>query len=108
MKKQIILLSFATLFGCDDRGDTTQSITGNESGLPEELKGLKIYNVSTSGLGYVKVAVLNNEVNSLTYRNGKHDESVIMLKTPTGRTIHVTQISYENDTFIVCRKLLNQ
>jgi hypothetical protein len=64
----VIILTITT--SCE-KGRTTQRLYCNENKLPPELKGLKVYCVSTSILGDVKVAVLDNQVNSLTYSVGK-------------------------------------
>ncbi len=102
----LILLVFAiTLSSCWEAGTTSNILTGNEQNLPEELKGLKIYTVSTGTIGSVKVGVIDNtKTTSLTYSEGKSLESFILVEKNTGRTIPIGEIISENDSIIVCKK----
>ena len=105
MKKILLALILAlTLLSCEDKGVTRQTLTGDESNLPAELKGLKIYTVSTGSGNYVKVAVLNNQAISTTYKSGKHQQSVILVNKEGERTINVETIISENDSIIVIKK----
>jgi hypothetical protein len=105
MKKILLaLILLLTLTSCEDKGLTRQTLTGNESNLPAELKGLKIYTVSTGSGNYVKVAVINNQAISTTYKSGKHQQSVILVNKETERTINVESIISENDSIIVIKK----
>lgn len=107
-KSLITLLAFAFfnsgLISCDDSGMTSKKLNGDEQSLPEELKGLKVYNVSTGGGAYVNVAILEGKVNSTTYQVGKITETTIILDSKSGRAIQVNNILIENDSLIVCRK----
>lgn len=105
-KLLIIALFSAILFSCSDAGTTQQRLNGDESTLPEELKGLKVYTVSTGGISEVKVAVLNGQVNSATYMVGKVEETTIVVNKGeyNERTIYVKEILSENDSIIVIRK----
>jgi len=89
---------------CDDAGVTSKKLNGDEQNLPDELRGLKIYNVSTGGGNYVKVAVLDDKINSTTYQVGKVSESIVIVNKQNGKLIEVSQILVENDSVIVCRK----
>ena len=89
---------------CNDAGVTSKRLNGNEQNLPDELKGLKIYDVSTGGLTSVKVAVLDGKINSTTYQSGKLTESTVIVNRQNGKLIEVSQILVENDSVIVCRK----
>jgi hypothetical protein len=106
----ILLLPYVivlTLLSCEDKGLTRQTLTGDESTLPAELKGLKIYTVSTGSGNYVKVAVLNNQAISTTYQSGKHSQSVILVNkenSTSDRTINVESVISENDSIIVIKK----
>jgi len=105
MKKILLaLILLLTLTSCEDKGITRQTLTGDESNLPQELKGLKVYTVSTGEGSYVKVAVLNNQAISTTYQSGKHQQSVILVNKETERTINVESIISENDSIIVIKK----
>jgi hypothetical protein len=107
MKKINILLLcvlFLGLTSCDDSGVTQQNLSGEEANLPEALKGLKVYRVSTGGLDYVNVAVLNGQVNSTTYRVGKSTRSTIIINKQNNKVVEVSQILIENDSLIVARK----
>lgn len=99
-----LLFAFIALTSCDSAGVVSKRLNGDEQDLPYELKGLKIYNVSTGGGNYVKVAVLNGEVNSTTYKVGKFSESTLIVNKQNNRLIEVSQILVENDSVIVCRK----
>jgi hypothetical protein len=71
--------------------------------LPKELNGLRIYDVPYGNGSLIKVAVLNNEVNSLIYKEGKHSSNVIIVKNKS-RMCNVSQIIFENDSIIIARK----
>ncbi len=103
MKKLLILVLTLTLFSCSQKGETINLLNGNENNLPDELKGLKIYNVSTGSGNAVKVAIIDNKINSTTYRKGKITESVIIINNDN-REIIVKEVIIENDSIIVCRK----
>lgn len=102
----LFLLALAITFtSCYDAGTTSTSLQGTEQNLPEELKGLKIYTVSTGGLSHVKVGVLDNaRTTSTTYPQGKTQQTFILVEKNTGRTIQVGEIISENDSIIVCKK----
>jgi hypothetical protein len=105
MKKILtFLILLLTLTSCEDKGVTRQTLTGDESNLPAELKGLKVYRVSCGEGEYVKVAVLNNQAISTTYQSGKHQQSVIIVNKENPRTINVESIISENDSIIVIKK----
>lgn len=105
MKKILTILILAlTLTSCEDKGVTRQPLTGDETNLPAELKGLKVYTVSIGEGSYVKVAVLNNQAISTTYSEGKHQQSVILVNKGTPRTINVESVISENDSIIVIKK----
>jgi len=89
---------------CENKGVVTERLNGDEQSLPEELKGLKIYSVSIGSGNYVKVAVLNGNVNSTTYQVGRFQETTIIVNKQDGKSIEVSQILIENDSIIVCRK----
>lgn len=103
--KLIAVLISLLLVSCEDKGITSQRLNGSENNLPTELKGLKVYSVSIGDGNYIKVAILNNEVNSTTYRKGKNlDKTTILLNNNQSRTIDVNNIVFENDSIIVCTK----
>lgn len=104
--KNLLLLTLLLMFvSCDNAGVTQQRTNGDETGLPTELKGLKVYNVSTGGGSYVNVAVLNNRVNSTNYKSGKANKSVITVySNNTTQEFEQEDIISENDSIIVLRK----
>lgn len=107
MKKILLFVLFVillTFVSCENVGTTHQTTYGNETGLPAELKGLKVYDVSTGSGSYVKVAVLNNSVNSTTYKSGKHNKSTIIVYGNTTQEFKQEDIISENDSIIVLRK----
>ncbi len=89
---------------CEEAGTTSKKLNGYEQDLPAELKGLKIYRVSTGAISYVNVAILDNGVNSVTYPVGKTQETTIIVNKQNGKLIEVSEILVENDSVIVCRK----
>ena len=90
--------------GCENAGTTRQQLSGNESELPEELKGIKIYRVATGNGGSVKVAILNGNINSTTYKQGKTKQSTIIVNKQNRKLIEVKEVLIENDSVLVCRK----
>lgn len=88
---------------CEQAGTTSINLYGEEDKLPQELKGMKVYKVYVDGGNYVRVAVLNNQINSLTYPVGKSQQTTILSKE-TGKLVMVSNIISENDSIIVCRK----
>jgi hypothetical protein len=100
-----LLVLAITFTSCFEAGTTSTSLQGTEPNLPEELKGLKIYTVSTGNLGSVKVGVIDNaRTTSTTYPVGKSQQTFILVEKNTGRTIEVGEIISENDSIIVCKK----
>jgi len=99
----LIVILFST---CANQGETQQKLYGSEAGLPDELQGLKVYSVGIGGGNIVKVAVLNHEVNSLTYSVGKSTQTTIVVNPNTyeSRTIIAKEILVENDSIVVIRK----
>lgn len=107
MKKLFLLLITCMLFAsCEEKGVTRNDLNGSENNLPDELKGLKVYDVSTGGGCYVKVAVLNGKINSINYKEGKHEESVLILDrtNDASTSISISSIIMENDSIIIARK----
>ena len=106
MKKILTILFCIALLtiSCEDKGVTKQWLSGDDSTLHTELKGLKVYRVSCGEGDYVNVAVLNNQVISTTYSEGKHQQSVILVNKGTPRTINVESVISENDSIIVIKK----
>jgi hypothetical protein len=100
----LLMMSMISLSSCTESGISTQKLNGNEQNLPDELKGLKVYWVSTGNGGGVNVAILNGQVNSTTYNVGKVITSTIILNKQNGKLIEVSNILIENDSLIVCRK----
>jgi hypothetical protein len=109
MKKLLLLPILAVMFTACDHPDhpgrTSINLTGEEPGLPPELKGLKVYTVADGNTGYVKVAVLNGQVNSTTWSEGKYTQSAIMVNTKHSRVIEIESVLMENDSVIMCKKV---
>ena len=101
---KLFAIAFIAVFvlSCS-KGSTSVKLNGDESDLPPELKGLKIYSVST-GMGGVKVAILNNQVNSVTYPVGKSKETTILLNQKENKMIVAKDIIFENDSIVIVRK----
>ena len=104
LKLSIIALAIVGLTSCSDAGTTQIQLNGDESNLPDELKGLKVYSVATDGGHYVQVAVLDNQINSTTYKVGKHTESLVIVNKQDNKLIEVSSVLMENDSLIICRK----
>jgi hypothetical protein len=107
MKKILLAFIVVMMFAsCEDGGTTRVSLSGDEHLLPPELKGLKVYSVATSNGSYVRVAILNGEVNSVTEHVNKHDQTTILLnkQQSPSKVIEVRDIFMENDSMILCKK----
>jgi len=103
----IFIASFIILISsCAEKGTTHQKLNGDEATLPDELKGLKVFTVATGDGNYVKVAVLNGQVNSLTYPVDKYQQTTIVLNKDryNERTIEADKILFENDEMILIKK----
>jgi hypothetical protein len=108
MKKLLLLMAMPLLLvSCYEPGHTTQSLQGDEKLLPEELKGLKIYDVATSGGRSLKVGILKNQVVGSQYYNinGKYlEECLLIQKDKSPKVITVKRVISENDSIIVIQK----
>lgn len=108
MKKALVILiglALAFLISCEDKGITRESLEGNETQLPPELKGLKIYDVSIGGGSYVKVGVLEDKMVSTNYQVGKHRQSMIIIdRRGQERNVEFESIISENDSILVIKK----
>jgi hypothetical protein len=101
-----------SLISCEEKGTTRQRLIGNESNLPPELKGLKVYRVSCGDGDFVKVAILDNQSISTTYKSGKHAQSLVLITKEveygTGeiprRPVNIESIISENDSIMIIRK----
>lgn len=102
----IALLTLVTIVfsSCEEAGVTYKRLDGDEQTLPDALKGLKVYSVSIGKGDYVKVAIMNGEINSTTYLKGKYHETILQVNNQNGKLVKVKEILMENDSMIVCRK----
>jgi len=103
MKKILLALSLFTVMSCREEGSTRIALDGSPN-LPKELEGLRVYNVATGSGQYVNVAILNNNINSLTYPVGKHRSTTVLVNKQDDKVIPVSSIVMENDSLIICRK----
>lgn len=92
------------LGSCEDPGVTTKELNGYEDQLPFELRGLKVYTVSTGEGSYVKVAILNDQINSLSYSVGKSQATTIIVNNGSRERIIKGTIISETDSIIVIKK----
>jgi hypothetical protein len=101
---KIVIITTVLFFmsGCEDPGVTVKRLNGFEDNLPFELRGLKVYSVSLGEGNWVKVAIIDDKVNSLTYSVGKVQETTIVINNGN-RIVNGTIIS-ENDSIIVIKK----
>lgn len=107
MRNVILILLLFIVASCNEAGNTSQSLNGNEANLPEELKGMKVYTVATGNLSTIEVAVLNDKIIGESYPQGKTQEHVLLIhsdETRRIRTINVSEIVSETDSIIVCKK----
>lgn len=106
IKSLIIAIILFSMLGCEDPGVSIKRLTGAEDNLPPELRGLKVYSVSIGDGNWVKVAVLNNNINSLTYSEGKTQTTTIVINqnNQKEKVIHARYIISENDSIIVLKK----
>lgn len=109
MKKTIygimIFLSLITLNSCTP-GETTNSLNGDESALPAELKGLKVYFVRISHGNGVYVAVKDNKILSTTSTD-KNAETVVNINDEISeiRNYRSSDILLENDSILIIKKI---
>ena len=106
--KKFIFIACILLFSatsCLKEGET-EKMLDNAGNLPPELKGLKVYAVGIGNGNVVKVAILNNNVNSVTYSEGKVEVTTLIINSNTNnsRIIEVKEILSETDDIIVIRK----
>src|ERR1035437_4387076 len=99
-----LILLITILFSCDgEKGKTTQTLNGDEQGLPDELKGMKLYYVSlgNNGSGIYVAKLPNNAINAVSYLQGKTQITTIIINN---RTIVAKEIIAETADIIVIRK----
>jgi hypothetical protein len=113
IRNMFLLMLILLTFSCKDKGVSTTELTGVETNLPPELKGLKVYKISIGDLEYIRVGVLNGEVNSVGYPAGKVEGTTLLLHNRVNgnmsvRPIFVKAITFENDSVIVILKDRNQ
>lgn len=114
VKNVLLLMLMLLAFSCKEKGVTSTELSGFETNLPTELKGLKVYRISVGDLEYVRIGVLNGEVNSVGYPAGKVEGTTILLhkRDSNGamsvRPLFVKEITFENDSVIVILKDRNQ
>jgi hypothetical protein len=92
---------------CGDKpGETTQLLMGTENTLPEELKNLKVYQVTLKEGVSIRVAILGSSLIGTQYQSGKTFKSVAIIDTSVGspREIKVSEIIFENDSMMLVRK----
>lgn len=105
LKTILIVLMLMFTMSCDESGKTYTKLNGDESGLPTELKGLKVYRVATDGGSFISVAILNGDVNSVSRTESKTIHTTIIVNGKEGsKTIYAKEILSENDSIIVIRK----
>ena len=95
------------LFSCSNGGRVYSASEGDENYLPNELKGLKVYEVRTNDGNYIKVAILNNNVNSINSYNSsikRHESTIMITSREDKKIIEVSKILLENDSIVVCKK----
>lgn len=96
--KYFLILFLSVLISCQPAGTSFKLLDGNESNLPDDLKGLKVYRVYYNESGdNVLVAVRHTKVNSITYSSGKFKNTVLMVDS-------TSNILYENDSIIIIKK----
>lgn len=102
MKKLFLTIATITLLiSCQKSGETFDKNL-DQSKLPQELKGLKVYSVSLGGTEWVKVGLLPNYTStSYTYKSGKTTNSMIVFR---GQEIDSSRVVYENDSIVIIRK----
>ena len=104
LKFLVGILLVGSFISCSDTGTSVQRLSGNESTLPAELKGLKVYSVKLGVGSWCRVAVLNGIANSSTYMVGKTQQTTIVINGNQPRTIIAKQILSETDSIIVIKK----
>jgi len=104
MKRLLIIAIVLILSSCTPKGVAIQRTNGNEKTLPDELKGLKVYDVSIGEGDYIKVALMNGKSNSTRYMVGKIHETTIIINSGEKRLINAKEIISETDSILVIKK----
>jgi hypothetical protein len=105
MKLKLMIIALVIgVTSCNDPGYTRLRLQGNETNLPEELKGLKVYTVAIDNGRYIEVAIMGDKINSTTYQSGKNTQSIVILNKQDNKLIEVSSVLMENDSLIICGK----
>ena len=101
----MLIIALLIFFNACTPGETTNSLNGDESALPAELKGLKVYFVRISHGDGVYVAVKDNKILSTTSTD-KIAETVVNINDETSeiRNYRSSDILLENDSIVVIKK----
>lgn len=107
------LLLLLLLSSCQEPGTTTNVLSDN-SKLPAELKGLKVYRVTTENGNRIFVGILpNKNITNVQFPVGKATSALLLINNDDNinidddnidNVIKVSNIIFENDSMILCRK----
>lgn len=105
------LLLLLLLSSCQEPGTTTNVLSDN-SKLPAELKGLKVYKVTTENGNRIFVGILpNKNITNVQFPQGKGTANLLLVNdiddvNNDNNTvfIKVSNVVFENDSMILCRK----
>lgn len=100
---KVFILFLFLLISCSRKGSYDVIINGDEPNLPEELKGVKVYDVSTGLISHVNIAVLNNS-SSIRYGGKVKENTITIYSKNKNEFIEVKEKLLENDSIIIFRK----
>ena len=109
MKKIVRILSILviviSMFSCGKAGDIRKYYV-DDSKLPIELQGLKVYTVCYADEQWIRIAVLNDKINSISHDEGTNNRTTVttVVVSSSNRIINAREIISENDSIIVIRK----
>ena len=106
MKKLLLLIVIVfCLSSCLEKGETKQRLNGDENTLPNELKGVKVYNLGVGDGDMIYVGLLNGYSSvSTQWRSGKYTYNAILFqKNNSVQNIEISEIISINDSIIVAK-----
>jgi len=97
MKKIFTYILLLSLISCNDSGVSKIPLSGNEENVPEEIKGIKVFKVALSDGDFIKVVVLENDLDKSISTKSSNKNTILIAKKKY-------KIISENDSILVLKK----
>lgn len=96
-----LFIIFALLFlSCDDNGTVVSRSEGTING-----HAIKVFSYCLGDGDWVKVAFIDDKINSTNYNEGKTKENVIIVNNPNQKPVVINgEIIMNNDSLILIKK----